>query len=86
LRLQEARVAVDRGSSPVDAAAKLRPPVFWKERDIFNDHLRAWTMPRLAAALDVLWRAQLRAMTAAAPQDVIAAEAFRAVATLANRR
>lgn len=86
LRLQEARVAVDRGASPVDGAAKLRPPVFWKERDIFSDHVRAWTTPRITAALDVLWRAQLRAMTAAAPQDVIAAEAFRAVATLANRR
>jgi DNA polymerase-3 subunit delta len=86
LRLQEARAAVDRGDSATDAAARLRPPVFWKERDAFAAHLRLWTTARLAAALDVLWRAQVRAMTAAAPQDVIAAEAFRAVATLANRR
>jgi DNA polymerase-3 subunit delta len=86
LRLLEARLAVDRGASPTDAAAKLRPPVFWKERDAFAAHVRAWTAPRLATALDVLWRAQLRAMTAGAPQELIAAEAFRAVANMANRR
>lgn len=86
LRLQEARAAVDRGASPVDAAGKLRPPVFWKERDAFAAHIRAWTAPRLSTALDVLWRAQLRAMTAGAPQELIAAEAFRAVANMANRR
>jgi DNA polymerase III subunit delta len=86
LRLQEARAAIDAGAAPVDAAAKLRPPVFWKERDAFAGHLRAWSPSRLAAALDILWRAQLRAMTAGAPQDLIAAEAFRAVASLANRR
>jgi DNA polymerase III subunit delta len=86
MRLQEARLAVDNGASPTDAAGKLRPPVFWKERDAFAAHLRTWTAPRLATALDVLWRAQVRAMTAGAPQELIAAEAFRAVANMANRR
>lgn len=86
LRLQEARLAVDRGDSPADAGAKLRPPVFWKERDAFAAHVRAWSTPKLAAALDVLWRGQVRAMTAGAPQELIAAEAFRAVAHMANRR
>jgi DNA polymerase-3 subunit delta len=86
LRLQEARAAIDRGSSPTEAAAGLRPPVFWKERDAFAGHLRLWSQPRLLAGLDILWRAQVRAMTAGAPQELIAAEAFRAVANLANRR
>ena len=86
LRMQEARLAVDQGASPTDAGAKLRPPVFWKERDAFAAHLRVWSAPRLSAALDVVWRAQLRAMTAGAPQDLIAAEAFRVVAAMANRR
>ena len=86
LRLQEARAAVDRGASPSDAAGGLRPPVFWKERDAFAAQLRGWTAQRLAAALDALWRAQVRAMTAGAPQELIAAEAYRAVANLANRR
>jgi DNA polymerase-3 subunit delta len=86
LRLQEARAAVDRGSSPTEAAAQLRPPVFWKERDAFAGHLRIWSQAKLLAGLDILWRAQVRAMTAGAPQELIAAEAYRAVANLANRR
>jgi DNA polymerase-3 subunit delta len=86
MRLMEARTLVESGSQPAEAAQRLRPPVFWKERDAFIAHVRAWSLGALAAALDVLWRAQLRAMTAGAPQDLIAADAFRAVAALAPRR
>ena len=86
MRLMEARTLVESGSQPAEAAQRLRPPVFWKERDAFNAHLRAWSLGALAAALDVLWRAQLRAMTAGAPQELIAADAFRAVAGLVGRR
>ena len=86
LRLMEARTLMEAGSQAADAAQKLRPPVFWKERDAFNAQLRAWSLGALAAALDALWKAQLRAMTAGAPQELIAADAFRAVAGLANRR
>ncbi len=86
LRLMEARVQVDEGASPADAGARLKPPVFWKERESFAAQLRLWSHARLTAALDVLWRAQLRAMTANAPQDLIAAEAFRVTAGLPMRR
>jgi DNA polymerase-3 subunit delta len=86
LRLMEARTLVESGSQPAEAVQKLRPPVFWKERDAFITHVRAWSLGAIAAGLDILWRAQLRAMTAGAPQDLIAADAFRAVAGLASRR
>lgn len=86
MRLMEARTLVEGGSQPAEAAQRLRPPVFWKERDAFISQVRTWSLGALAAALDVLWRAQLRAMTAGAPQELIAADAFRAVAGLAGRR
>ncbi len=76
---------VDAGASPADAASKLRPPVFWKERDAFAAQIRRWPLGALAAALDVLWKAQVRAMTAGAPQELIAAEAFKAVAGLVRK-
>ncbi len=85
LRLMEARTMVDAGASPADAASKLRPPVFWKERDAFAAQIRRWPLGALAAALDVLWKAQVRAMTAGAPQELIAAEAFKAVAGLVRK-
>jgi DNA polymerase-3 subunit delta len=86
LRLQEARALVDRGAAPSEAAGALRPPIFWKERDAFANRLRQWPTERIAVALDAVWRAQVRAMTAGAPQELIAAEAFRFVASMANRR
>ncbi|MGE3142682.1 MAG: DNA polymerase III subunit delta, partial [Hyphomonadaceae bacterium] len=61
LRLLDARARVDGGASPPDAMAKLRPPVFWKERDGFLAHLRAWEARRLIAALDILRAAEQRA-------------------------
>lgn len=83
LQLREARALIDSGLSPADAIAKLRPPVFWKERDAVAAQARLWTGKKLNAALDVLWTAELRAKTAGAPQDLIAADAYRHVAKLA---
>lgn len=85
LRLLDARARVDAGLSPPDAMAKLRPPVFWKERDAFLAHLRAWSARRLIAGLDALWAAELRAKQAQSPQELIAADAYRSVAKLAER-
>ena len=63
--------------SPTDAIAKLRPPVFWKERDAVAAQARLWTAKKLNAAYDVLWIAELRSKTAGAPQELIAADAYR---------
>ncbi|MCL4714312.1 MAG: DNA polymerase III subunit delta [Hyphomonadaceae bacterium] len=82
LQLREARLLIDSGLSPSDAVAKLRPPVFWKERDAVAAQARLWTGRKLNAAFDILWTAELRAKTAGAPQDLIAADAYRSVAKL----
>lgn len=83
LRLLEARTLVDGGVSPADAGDRLKPRVFWKERDAFAGQVRLWSAPRLQEALNVLWAAELRAKSAGAPQDAIAAAAFRRVAEIA---
>ena len=81
-QLREARALIDGGMSPSEAVEKLRPPVFWKERDAVAAQARLWTAKRLNAAYDVLWTAELRAKTAGAPQELIAADAYRGVAKL----
>jgi DNA polymerase-3 subunit delta len=83
-QLRDARVMIDAGASPADAVAKLRPPVFWKERDAVAAQARLWTARKLGSAYDVLWLAELRAKTAGAPQELIAADAYRSVAKLAG--
>ncbi len=81
-QLREARALIDEGASPGDAIAKLRPPVFWKERDAIAAQARLWSAKKLNAAYDVLWAAELRSKTAGAPQELIAADAYRGVAKL----
>lgn len=81
-QLREARALIDGGMSPSDAIAKLRPPVFWKERDAVAAQARLWSAKKLNAAYDVLWTAELRSKTAGAPQELIAADAYRGVAKL----
>lgn len=81
-QLRDARALIDQGSSPADAIAKLRPPVFWKERDAVEAQARQWSAKKLAAAYDILWSAELRCKTAGAPQELIAADAYRGVANL----
>lgn len=81
-QLRDARALIDAGSSPSDAVAKLRPPVFWKERDAVAAQARLWTQKKLNAAYEVMWAAELRSKTAGAPQHLIAADAYRSVAKL----
>jgi len=84
-QLREARLLIDGGLSPTDAIAKLRPPVFWKERDAVAAQARTWNAKKLSTAFDILWGAELRSKTAGAPQELIAADAYRGVANLVGR-
>jgi DNA polymerase-3 subunit delta len=82
LRLTEARSLVDHGVAIADAGNRLKPMVFWRERDAFIAQLRRWSMPVLHAALAKCWAAELRCKSAQAPADIIASELFRSVARL----
>jgi DNA polymerase III subunit delta len=85
MRLADARTRVDNGAAPQDAMQRLRPPVFWKERDAFLAQLRAWSPRALVRALDICWAAEVSAKRAASPHEIIAAQAHRDVAKLAGR-
>lgn len=80
-QLRDARILIDSGMSSDEAIAKLRPPVFWKERDAGVTGA-ALDVEELNAAYDVLWTAEMRSKTAGAPQELIAADAYRGVAKL----
>lgn len=85
LQVHDARAMMDQGMSASEAVGKLRPPVFWKERDAVAGLARAWTAKKLSAAFDALWQAERRAKNAGMPQELVAADAFRAVATLVRK-
>lgn len=81
-QLRDARALIDDGMSATDAVGKLRPPVFWKERDAVAAQVRLWDAKKLNVAFDILWSAELRCKAAGAPQDLIAADAYRGVGNL----
>ncbi len=81
-QLRDARILIDSGMSSDEAISKLRPPVFWKEKDAVAAQARLWTAKKLNSAYDVLWTAEMRSKTAGAPQELIAADAYRSVAKL----
>ncbi len=81
-QLRDVRALIDDGASAADAVAKVRPPVFWKERDAVIGQARRWTARKLAGAYEILWSAEIKCKTTRAPQELIAADAFRSVANL----
>lgn len=84
LRLAEAHVLMARGESRSEVGGKLRPPVFWKERDAFAQQLGVWSAARVQAGLARLWAAELACKAAGAPSVLIAAQCFAEVARLAS--
>lgn len=85
LRLQEALALLASGLAPQAIGKRLRPIVLFKHQDSFEAQLRLWSPALLGTALDAVWRAQLRAMTAGAPQELIAVSTYRVVAGIAAR-
>jgi DNA polymerase-3 subunit delta len=50
LRLQEFRVAVDRGAPAEQVVKQARPPVFFMRQRVVQAQLRAWSLPDLVTA------------------------------------
>ncbi len=51
MQLAQARSMVDEGRQPAAAIADLRPPVFWKEKDLLAAAVANWPMERLLTAI-----------------------------------
>jgi DNA polymerase III subunit delta len=81
-RLLEARLLVEGGVPVGEAGDRLKPKVFWRERDLFAAQVRVWSLAKLRAAQAALWAAEVRAKTASAVADPAASAAFAAVADL----
>jgi len=76
MRLHMARAHVDKGVNPMEATNKLRPPVFFAEKDKFARQLNSWSSVKLEQALNILIDAELDCKTTGNPADVICARAL----------
>lgn len=76
MRLHLARSYVETGMNPMEAVNKLRPPVFFAEKDRFAREIGAWSSAKLEQALAILLDAELDCKTTGNPADVICARAL----------
>ena len=85
-QLYIARGSMDEGSNADQAMGKLRPPIFFKEKDSFRNQLMRWPSGKLIQALDVLLKAELDCKTTGLPDNAIAARTCARLAGSVARR
>lgn len=76
-RLQQldlVRGLVDEGTPVNEAVKALRPPLFFKDRDIFIAQIRKWPKKQLISALDYSVRAEVACKTTGSPDFTIASK------------
>ncbi|MDJ0611252.1 MAG: DNA polymerase III subunit delta [Kiloniellales bacterium] len=84
-RLHLASGAIAAGTPGDQALARLRPPVFWKQKARFLDQCRRWTPARLARALEQLVETERRCKTSGAPAELLARRTLLELAAKAPR-
>jgi len=77
---------VEGGQSTDAAVGKLRPPLFFKEKDIFKGHLFLWNSHKLGKALILLSEAELGCKTTGFPDTAITSRACIQIAKAAKQK
>ena len=85
-RLQIAVGYLERGESLGAAVDKLRPPVFFKHKQVFSRQVGNWTGRRLRQATTILLDAEVDCKTTGYPHRLICERALFRVAVGAQRR
>ncbi|MDE2007052.1 MAG: DNA polymerase III subunit delta [Rhodospirillales bacterium] len=85
-RLHRARIAVDAGQSPAEAAKSVRPPVFFRRVDAFARALVLWPEPALRAAMGALGDAERACKRTGAPDFAICRHTIQTLARQAAAR
>ena len=85
-RLHRARLAVDAGQSPAEAARGARPPVFFRRVDGFARALGRWSEPALRAAMTAVAEAERNCKRTGAPDGAICRHTLLTLARQAAAR
>ena len=83
-RLQQARVSVSRGVSPMDAAKAARPPVFFNRVAAFVTALEVWSPEALAQSCSSVWDAERICKQTGAPAEALCRQVLFEVAVAAS--
>lgn len=80
MRLHETRGRMAEGKSADQAAAMLRPPVFFKLKDRFQGQAKRWNETLLARGLDILMEAEMAAKSTDIPTEAAVERALMQLA------
>ncbi len=80
MRLHEARGRMAEGKNAEQAAAMLRPPVFFKFKERFNGQTRRWNEALLARGLEVVMEAEMAAKSTDVPTEAVVERALMQLA------
>jgi DNA polymerase-3 subunit delta len=83
-RLHRTRAAIDQGRSLDDALRALRPPLHFRQKDVFAAQLRQWSTPRLDQALVAIAAIAKSARLTSALEDTLAERLLLTVAKLSR--
>ena len=85
-KLRTARTLLDQGYSPKDAAASLRPPIFWNKVPQFQKQLTQWSIQQINGALNRLSEAEALCKTTGYPSMTIASQILLGVCIKGSKR
>lgn len=84
LRLHVTRARMDKGENLDGAMAKLKPAVFWKQKDAFVSQLNGWRTPQLEAALTLIMSAEYKCKQTGSDPELILSRALLALSQMAG--
>lgn len=84
IRLHRVRAEIDAGRNPAEAAKVLRPPLHFKQRDMFMSQLRIWTGTRLTQANSLIADTAKQARSSSNIEDVLAERLLLSLAHIAR--
>lgn len=74
------------GSSPDQAMAALRPPVFFKQKDSFRHQINNWSTTTISEAMSILTEAEIACKSTGMPDEAVCGRALMRIARAARYR
>jgi DNA polymerase-3 subunit delta len=70
-RMQQVQAAISEGANEQQAISVLRPPIFFKQIDIFKGHLRIWNMGAIENMLVALVKLEAECKQTGSPAELL---------------
>lgn len=84
-RLMLTKTRVEKGEDIEIAMKKLRPEVFWKNKDAFMSQVRVWSLLQLEQAISLLMSVEARCKTTGSAPETLCSRAVLSLSQMASK-